>query len=573
MFSRVNIYVYIEWLQIHIRDRAVMSAITLKKALGVLAKSSSFSVTTLTHRQKDELDKFKGQLFVKQDIETELQRYLDVARAGEIIFLCGSSGDGKSEILARFQSNPHYQRKFSFHMDATHSFAPRQSAIDALNSLFANHHEQSSPLLIGINTGMIANFAREGAECHHMIRSAIDSFLSAQQNAARPYQNGNCTFFDFEHYPKFQFDEKKNYSSFIKKLIDNLTRDSDDNLFQFVFRRDEFINPDLKEVANFKLLCLPGVQDVLITQLFKARLIKDQFVTTRALLDFLHHLLMGPGYLFDNLFIGVENDLIRKISDFDPARLHTYELDQFILRYELGLIDDELDDFLIALETLHIKFDRQNVKSGDAISLIRVFWLLQNESLGNDYHLNFSDYFNEALLERYSEIWHLHRNYIADPEQKRAINRFYTTEIIAGIQRYANRKAPELSANKEELFLGEFGGVKITTPLTLKPNWEAIRNKNTAHPTGFDVHLKVGGFQLPTIRIGLNLFELLKKLTDGYRPNKYDKNAIVLLDEIIDLISGKVKLSNEIKFYDGFERVYIARMDDDIISISGMGDY
>lgn len=439
-----------------------MSAITLRKALGVLAKSSSFSVTTVTHRQKDEFDQLKEQLFVKQEIETELQRYLDVAKPGEIIFLCGSSGDGKSEILTRCQSDPRYQRRFSFHLDATHSFAPRQSAIDALNDLFANHHQQSSPLLIGINTGMLANFAREGAECHQAIRSAIDSFLSAQQDASRPYRKENCSFFDFEHYPKFQFNENKNYSSFIKALLDNLTRDDDNNLFQFIFRRDESVNPDLKEVANFKLLCIPGVQNVLITQLFKARLIKDQFVTTRTLLDFLHHLLMGPGYLFDNLFTGAENDLIKKVSDFDPARLHTYELDQFVLRYELGLVDAELDDFLAALEPLHIKFDRQCVKPGDATSLIRLFWLLQHESLGNDYHRRFSAFFNESLFERYSEIWHLHRNYTADPEQKRSLNRFYAFELIAGIQRYANRKAPELSMQKEEFFLGEFGGVKIT---------------------------------------------------------------------------------------------------------------
>lgn len=547
-----------------------MSAITLRKALGVLAKSSSFSVTTVTHRQKDELDLLKEQLFVKQEIETELQRYLDVTKPGEIIFLCGSSGDGKSEILTRCQSEPRYQRRFSFHLDATHSFAPRQSAIDALNDLFAHHHQQSSPLLIGINTGMLANFAREGAECHQAIRSAIDSFLSAQQDASRPYHNENCSFFDFEHYPKFQFDENKQYSSFIKTLLDNLTRDDDDNLFQFIFRRDESVSPDLKEVANFKLLCIPGVQNVLITQLFKARLIKDQFVTTRTLLDFLHHLLMGPGYLFDNLFTGAENDLIKKISDFDPARLHTYELDQFILRYELGLVDADLDDFLAALEPLHIKFDRQCVKPGDATSLIRLFWLLQHESLGNDYHRKFSAFFNESLFERYSEIWHLHRNYTADSEQKKSLNRFYAFELIAGIQRYANRKAPELSMQKEEFFLGEFGGVKITAPVEIKPDWDAIRNKHTAHPTSFDVYLKVGENPLPYIHIGLNLFELLNKLNNGYRPNKYDKNAIVLLDEIVELISEQAKSSSEIKFYDGGKRVYRAKVDDDMITISGM---
>lgn len=547
-----------------------MSAITLRKALGVLAKSSSFSVTTVTHRQKDEFDQLKEQLFVKQEIEAELQRYLDVAKPGEIIFLCGSSGDGKSEILTRCQSDPRYQRRFIFHLDATHSFAPRQSAIDALNELFANHHQQSSPLLIGINTGMLANFAREGAECHRVIRSAIDSFLSGQQDESRPYRNENCSFFDFEHYPKFQFDENKQYSSFIKTLLDNLTRDDDNNLFQFIFRRDESINPDLKEVANFKLLCMPGVQSVLITQLFKARLIKDQFVTTRTLLDFLHHLLMGPGYLFDNLFTGAENDLIKKVSDFDPARLHTYELDQFVLRYELGLVDADLDDFLAALELLHIKFDRQNVKSGDATSLIRLFWLLQYESLGNDYHRKFSAFFNESLFERYSEIWHLHSNYTADPEQKRSLNRFYAFELIAGIQRYANRKAPELSMQKEEFFLGEFGGVKITAPVEIKPDWDSIRNKHTAHPTGFDIYLKVGCNALPPVRIGLNLFELLHKLNNGYRPNKYDKNAIVLLDELVELIAEQAKSSRDIKFYDGRFRVYRAKADDDIISISCM---
>lgn len=547
-----------------------MSAITLRKALGVLAKSSSFSVTTMTHRQKDEFDQLKEQLFVKQEIETELQRYLDVAKPGEIIFLCGSSGDGKSEILTRCKSNPRYQQRFSFHLDATHSFAPRQSAIDALNDLFSNHHQHSYPLLIGINTGMLANFAREGAECHLAIRTAIDSFLSADQEESRPYRSGNCSFFDFEHYPKFQFNEKKQYSSFIKALLDNLTRDDDSNLFQFIFRHDETVNPELKEVANYKLLCLSGVQNVLITQLFKARLIKDQFVTTRTLLDFLHHLLMGPGYLFDNLFTGAENDLIKKVSDFDPARLHTYEIDQFILRYELGLVDPELDDFLAALAPLHIRFDRQCVNPGDAASLIRLFWLLQDESLGNNYHQKFSVFFNESLFEHYSEIRHLHKNYTADSEQKKALNRFYTSELIAGIQRYANRKAPELSMQKEEFFLGEYGGVKITAPVELKPDWEAIRNKNTAHPTGFDVHLKVGQNSLLPVRIGLNLFELLNKLNNGYRPNKYDKNAIVLLDEIVELITEQAKSSSEIKFYAGGQRVYRAKADDDMITISGM---
>ncbi len=89
--------------------------------------------------------------------------------------------------------------------------------------------------------------------------------------------------------------------------------------------------------------------------------------------------------------------------------------------------------------------------------MIRLFWLLQHESLGNDYHQIFRGFFNESLFERYS-IWHLHRNYTADPGQM--LGRFYAFELIAGIQRYANRKTPELSMQKEEFFWVSLVGVK-----------------------------------------------------------------------------------------------------------------
>lgn len=547
-----------------------MGAITLRNALNVLAKSSSFSVTTVTERKKDEFDKLKEQLFVQQEIESDLQRYLDRAHDGEIIFLCGSSGDGKSEILTRLKAIPHYRERFHFHLDATHSFSPRQSAIEALNHLFSSHAHDTPPLLIGINTGMLANFSREGDDAHDKVKSAIDAFLSSPQGVTRPHRNENCTFFDFERYPKFHFSEDKNYSAFIKSLLENLTRDDDKNLFQFIFRSDEARNPDLKEVANYKLLCMPGVQDVLITQLFKARLIKDQFVNTRTLLDFVHHLLTGPGYLFDNLFKGVENELINKLSEFDPVRIHNYELDQFVLRYELGLIDSELDEFLISLIPLHIRFSRDDIKRGDAASLIRLFWLLKDEDIGNNYHKKFAVFFGEPLLEHYSEIWHLHKNYTGDSEQKKKLNRFYSFELIAGIQRYANRKAPELSMQKEEFFLGEYGGIKVTVPVELMPDWDSILNKNTVYSTGFDVYIKVGEHKIKPVRIGLNLFELIYKLNNGYRPNKYDKNAIVLLEEMIELIAEHAKSSREIKFYDGRHKTYRAKGYGDMITVSGI---
>ncbi|KMJ46480.1 DNA phosphorothioation-dependent restriction protein DptF [Xenorhabdus khoisanae] len=544
-----------------------MSSLTLRKALSVLAKSSSFSVATLTNRRRDVLDELKQQLFVEQKIESDLKKCLNSLSNREIIFLCGSSGDGKSEILTRCYG--HYKNKYDFHLDATHSFAPHQSAIETLDKLFDTHKEGNRPLVLGINTGMLANFSMEGSERHHEIKAAIDYFFNDNSNAQTPYHIDGCYFFDFEHYPKFQFNEGKNYSSFAKELITQLTEPNEENLFYVIANNDEQAGRDLRIVANFKLLSMPSVQDVIITQLFKTRLMKDQFVTVRALLDLLHHLLLGPGYLFDNLFVGEENELVQRMADFDPASLHTYELDQFILRYELGLPDSDLDEFLKALAQEHIYFDRHEVKQGDAASLIRLFCLLQADDFGNNYYQKFVLFFQENLLEKYSDIWHLHANYTGEHAQKMELRRFYSSVLIAGIQRYANRKAPELTTSKDELFLGVFGSIKVTAPVVLKGDYDAILNKNITKPAYFDAHLKIDDHALKPISINLNLFELLSKLNNGYRPNKYDKNAIVLLDEIVDQITEQAKLSSSLKFYDG-RKTYIAKKDDDMITISGM---
>ena len=153
-----------------------MTTLTLTKALGVLAKSSPFSVSTVTSRKKDELDELKAWLFVQQDIETDLRKLLASLQGQKIIFLCGSSGDGKSEILTRCISE--YQDKFDFHLDATHSFAPHQSAIQALDEKFDEHKRGLKPLVLGINIGMLANYSNEGNTRHQEIKESIDRFLS-----------------------------------------------------------------------------------------------------------------------------------------------------------------------------------------------------------------------------------------------------------------------------------------------------------------------------------------------------------------------------------------------------------
>ena len=546
-----------------------MTTINLTKALGVLAKSSPFSVTTVSNRKKDELDQIKAWLFVQQDIETDLRTLLKSLKGKEIVFLCGSSGDGKSEILTRCFNE--FQEQYDFHLDATHSFAPDQSAIQALNEKFDEHKLNSKPLVLGINIGMLANYSNEGDIRHQEIKNSIDRFLVGQlDKSLRPVSDGNVFYLDFEQYPRFNFEQNEgSYSTFARTLLKKLTGIEEDNPFFNAAAKDaELQRDDQRVLANYKILSRQSVQEVIITQLFKARLIKDQFITTRALLDLIHHLLTGPGYLFDNLFDGDDNEIVIRLAEFDPVKIHTRDLDQFVLKYELSLPDEPLKQFLDEMANQGIFVDRSDIKQGSAASLIRFFSLMRNEPFGNNFHHYFKPIFEEKLLESYANIWRLHNDFDNSPDKKREIRKFYSMDLIHGIHRYTNRNAPELLNAQGELYLSSFGEVKLAAPVELKPDYEAIHKHSQITNTHFVAYLRVGDVPVKPIVINLNLFELLQKLKDGYRPNKYDKNAIVLLDEIVEQVTDIAKSSTILKFYDGGFYHTVKQEDDGMIIVN-----
>lgn len=536
--------------------------LTLRDALSVLFKASPFSVKTLSEKPRDSLDEAKEWLYIEQDIERDFRKELFSLSRGTVVFLCGSSGDGKSEILARCQEQ--YRDSIRFHLDGTHSFSPHQSAINALDELFDVSQNDDRPLVVGINIGMLANYGKEGASRHLSIRGAIEKFLNGESAGPGFY------FFDFENYPKFHFNPESasSHSTFTKKIFQRLTEPSDKNPFYALSKKDERERRNPELLANYKLLALDCVQDAIITNLFKVRLIKDQFITTRALLDFIYQLLVGNKYLPDNLFGTSDNELIQRMGDFDPAILHTKALDQFVLRYELELPDPSLSDFLACLRENGLMVEVQGVVEGGAATLIRLFYMLQNYSIGNNFHFQFRDDFEETLLGEYAKVWLLHNDYDGSNESKLALRPFYVNELIGGIYRYANRNAPWLQ--KGEIFLGKSGAIQLAAPIDVKVDFASIQKIEKPSVARFFARLKVSDKILDPIAINLNLFELISKLNRGYRPNKYDKNAVVLLDEIIEQVREVAKQSSFLKFYEKNSHCYTAQLDDDMIEIGGV---
>lgn len=527
-----------------------------KSILSVLSKASPYAVRTLNQNDSSIEDQIKEYLFIKTDIEIAFKEALISATEKDIIFLCGSSGDGKSEILTRYCEMAMFKDRCTFHLDATHSFSPTANAIQTLDELFEQNRSSDKTLVIGINVGMLGNYVQEGAEQHNDIKSSINSFLASAENTA------NHQFLDFEQFPKFVLGQQGYTAEFVKALFQKLTAPSYNIIRDHFEHEKTLLNVADKQLcANYELLSNEAVQDTVIELLFKARLVKDQFLTARALLDFVFHLLAGPGYLFDNLFTGKENELASKLVDFDPANIRTQHIDKFILSRSLDLPEH---DFEVFVETLSLKGFTKGLKPE---SYLRLFYLLKGAEFGNCYHQTFKNDFQQDLIEKYSEIWHLHCHFNGSDEHQLALRKYYKDIAIAAIHKYNNRNAPKLG--KGEFFISEHNGYQLAADIELKANIGKITEDTETKTSHFNAYFKVGkrAVKLPT---NINLLSLMLRIVEGYRPNKHDKNTVVLLDELVEEITEVANSSDMLHILHKNSRYKIANDDYDEFEVSAL---
>jgi len=531
----------------------------LRQALSVFSKSSPYAVSTeRLDLISSELDNIKNYLYITTDIETDFKTQLTSLSPTDkkIIFLCGSSGDGKSEILTRYSKL--FSNRANFHLDATHSFKPNDSAIQTLDNIFNQFDLNTKPLVVGVNIGMLGNYANEGSNTE--IVASINTFLDGGMVP------DNHIYLNFEDYPKFSLGELGHSSLFAKQLLQRITAQENNIIRQYYDKELAASQPNKILCANYALLSLNEVQDVVVDLLFKARLIKDQFLTARALLDFVFHLLAGPGYLQNNLFGHCDNELVSKISEFDPANLKSKLIDDFILSQSLKLQDDDFEQY---------KFDCKSINMGkgqSAQSYLRLFYLLRNSTFSNNYHRRFKSDFSEELINTYSTIWHLHTAYDSSPDKRSKIKAFYKDLAITAIHKYNNRNAPNL--NKGEFFICERNGYQIAAHIDLKVDIKAIENFAEPHfskVSQFNLFFKIGNeAEVKGVPANINLLNLMQRIVDGYRPNKHDKNTVVILDEIVEMISDVACQSNTLYISKKGQQIQITNVDNEDYEVSGL---
>ncbi|TFH85690.1 DNA phosphorothioation-dependent restriction protein DptF [Billgrantia azerbaijanica] len=526
-------------------------SVTLRGALEVLEKSSRYAVE-VEDVEDSALYAYKDYLYVPSPVEDAFVARLEQLQPGEIVFLCGSSGDGKSAIMTRHKTA--YAQKIRFHLDATHSFSPTESAVDALDKLFRYVKTSREPLAVGINIGMLANYAQEGAEEHLDVKESFRAFLQSEP------ANAGHHFISFLQFPKFHLSEEGGGSAFASELLERLTRTSAYNPFFQLLQASSQGNDQLLQ-TNFRLLGDPGVQRVVINSLLKARLFNDQFLTARALLDFFQHILTADGYLFDNLFSPSDNELAQRIMSYDPARLRHRELDDFVLRLGLGLSNADFEVYVKQLAELGIcGLDRP-------ASYIRLFFLLQHSELGNNYHRRFKSCFDDPALYQYARFWSLHEK-VADPAVASALrSEFYKGVFIEALTRYVNRNARGLK--KRHLLIGRRNTFDLAAHVEIHPDFDRAASEASQDIGYFNAFFKANGKEMPPVKVSASLLELMLRIIAGYRPSKHDKSVIVILEEMVDAIIEQALQAKSIFVYGTGRCVEFKQLEDGAIEVQG----
>ncbi|MCF6243870.1 MAG: DNA phosphorothioation-dependent restriction protein DptF [Sulfurovum sp.] len=503
-----------------------------------LSKSSPQAVFTT----KKITDSGDGTIFDYLYIETEIEKYYkkvlsDYRESNAIVFLCGSSGDGKSAIIG--QNQKFFEKYYDVHIDATHSFSPDQSAVEALDQVFDNFKNNSKSLVVGINIGILLNYAREGSDKHTDIKESINHYIKTNNS------KGTTHFINFENYSKFEITDNSISSIFIHSLLNKVTMHSSLNPFYNAFNDDK--NNDISKIEhiNFQLLSQEAIKKTIVELLVTVHLKYDQFLTTRSLLDFIYTLIIGPELLVDQLFESNSNSIMKNISKEDPCSQRSAKLDSFILERVSNKSDQKLNEFI---EQFNDIFVDNILSKANASLLIRIFYLYRNDQCASNYHHAFISDFYDNTTNDFINLLYEHKEY--NKKQDKVLIRKFYTDLEKAVMSYANKQLPDLS--KQDLItLSEINNYILCTEVEFNPDWNAIKKYEEHSLHLFPSFLNVNNQPIGKLSISLNTYKLIKAINEGYRPNKHDRNTIILFEELIEKIIDIAKETQKLVIIQG----------------------
>lgn len=497
---------------------------SLRHALGVLSKSSKYSVSTLrTSSESDELQKLKDYLYITPEIQLDFEQALEKANDNEIICLCGSSGDGKSEILTQLYKK--FSHSIDFHLDATHSNSQHKSAIECLNEEFDKFKNSNKPLAIGINIGMLQKFVKQGHERHEDIKKSFENYFKNRHE--KGFKANKIRFYDFECYPRLEFSSRKITSNFISKFLQKLTEKTPGNPFWEYYQSES--KPISYVAKNFEVLSLKSFQVKLIELFGFARLMDEKFLIPRTFVDFIYQILTikNEDGIVGNVFSKFDNEFSHSFAKNDPLNSRSNKMDSFYLEFTTQTLTKEVKNDIDLLSSLtSITLSPQGVVRGS--------FLLNNEGLNSQLADLFEKSFLYKSLDHYLSLIHLFKKIeLTEADEDEYLN-IVEELIVSSALDYANRLLP--SRGEGFIVSRKIKELSICNKANIQADVGWVESHDLVSTDVIPIALIINDGPILKFNIDLNTMLQSVYISNGYRPNRQNLEVIAKFDELIGLI-------------------------------------
>jgi DNA phosphorothioation-dependent restriction protein DptF len=524
---------------------------------------------------------FKKYLHVERPIQkdlTETMEKMQSENGSQLIFLCGSVGDGKSHLLAHLsESRPDLLNEFDVHNDATESFDPQKNSLDTLAEVLTpfsddNIEKTNKKLILAINLGVLHNFLESKYIEENYTRLAAfinKSGVFDTDLVSEDYSEHHFNLISFADYHPYQLTKEGPKSDYFTNLFEKIVQSTEENPFYSAYIKDKEEEVTGPVMTNYRLLQESIVRDKLSDILIKAIVQYKFILSTRTLLNFIHDILVPasideyktsstvieetqvllPNILFNSVD---RSPLLKVVADLDPIHIRSEKTDMMLI--ELNNSKNISDVFQIYSQSEALN-EWQKVLSdlGAFYELTKATRQLLNASLirlayfiGDSQSIFENDTYNRFMK-------HLYAFNVGIPAGLKII--YTETEEAVFAWKGGPRHHDSYIYFEESL-----GLMNIAQSLELKRYTSHLVNRGEGTFQRFKTTLLIG-FQDKNkakhamLEIDYPLYETILKVLNGYRPNKKDKEDAIQFLEFIDSLMVIGNKEDEIVVYDSAEDV------------------
>lgn len=519
----------------------------LVEELRRLKKSSLEAVDS-----ENEFSDFKKYMHVHRKVEDDLINTIERAKSlpGKcLVLVCGNVGDGKSHLISYLNNHENkYLQGFDIHNDATESFDRYKDEKQTLAEVLEEFSDDklceygTCKKIVAINLGVLSNFldSEQGKRFTKLAKYVEDNKILTSTDIGDTSDENNIFFHvNFGDYHIYRLNEGKIDSPYISELINKIFGESPDNPFYSVFNYRCGLCPLADKCPvkyNYQMLGNSSVKNGIISVITET-IVKDKIIlSTRDLLNFFYDICVYPD--FSTKSIEKSKDFLSDFMNYTiPNMLYGHE-DVSMLLHHISNYD--------FLNHRSEDFDNLTTRFNTADSVSQMFEEYLEDSACKDFMLKNKDSFDGISSKREAVFKYLCRLIrisgksslnVIDGDFEEFIGYVYAAaqndiQALKPLYRVVERCIYAWNGSTENSHIKSATSnidYEISTLLTVKPFLDAASRRSETVFDKFTPNVTVSfsqseSVQVVSISIDYDLFRMLNRVANGYRPSAQDNN-------------------------------------------------